>query len=593
MDTVEQIKQVASIVEIASQYTSLKKRGRRFIGLCPFHSEKTPSFTVDDERQLYHCFGCGAGGDIFTLVMEKEDLSFPEAVRYLAHKYNIELPKQKKLSPKYQSQKEKLFKISQKALAFYKKNLLNTTEGKKALQYLKKRGVSENTINELKIGYSLNSWDSLLKYFQQIKTDIKELEKSGLVMRRNDKQGFYDRFRGRIIFPIFDVSGKTVAFGGRTLFNDKPKYMNSPDTPIYTKGQILYGLNFSKESIRNSKQMILVEGYTDFLSLYQGGITNVAASLGTSLTENQASLASRFTKSIAIAYDSDDAGKKAACRAVSICFAQGIRTQVILFPKGQDPDNYITKQGPEKFKSLVNQSPSGLKFLIQETSRGKNLDNPEEKAQVAHRIMENIRDIPDSIVLSEYIKKISEYLSLNEGELRSLIKKKTTSPGKSQTNWFFNAEKRLLQIIFNNGDIAIKLFENIQEEDYKGLKSEPIFQIFSEFFKKEQSDSHSKIYELKEKIDPSLFRALTEILVEEAHSPSFQEAKDCLCALRQVVLPRLIKKLQNELKSRENRLRKMAKGEDRNAIIKEINLIIKEINEKQKALCEISQQNNQ
>lgn len=593
MDTVEQIKQVASIVEIASQYTSLKKRGRRFVGLCPFHSEKTPSFTVDDERQLYHCFGCGAGGDIFTLVMEKEDLSFPESVRYLAQKYNIELPKQKKLSPKYQSQKEKLFKITNKALAFYKKNLFNTTEGKKALEYLKKRGVSEDTINELKIGYSLNSWDSIFKYFQQIKTDIKELEKIGLVMRRNDQQGFYDRFRGRVMFPIFDVSGKAVAFGGRTLFNDKPKYMNSPDTPIYTKGQVLYGLNFSKESIRNSKQMILVEGYTDFLSLYQGGIKNVAASLGTSLTQNQASLASRFTKSIAIAYDSDDAGRKAAYRAVSLCFAHGIRTQVILFPKGQDPDNYITKQGPKKFKSLVNQSPSGLKFLIQETCRGKNLDNPEEKAEVAQHIMENIKDIPNSIVLSEYIKKTSEYLSIDEQELRALIRKKYTATNQSQTNWFFNAEKRLLQIIFNNGDIAIKLFENIEEEDYKGLKSEPIFQIFSEFFKKGQSASHSKIYELKEKIDPSLFRALTEILVEETHPPSLQEAKDCLCALRQVVLPRLIKKLQIELKSKENRLKKMGKREDKNSIIKEINSIVKEINNKQKILCEISQQNNQ
>ncbi|MFW6140052.1 MAG: DNA primase [Acidobacteriota bacterium] len=593
MDTVEQIKQVASLVEIASQYTSLKKRGSRFVGLCPFHSEKTPSFTVDDERQLYHCFGCGAGGDIFTLVMEKEDLSFPEAVRYLAEKYNIELPKQKKISPRYQSQKEELFKITSKALAFYKKNLFNTSEGKKALEYLKKRGVSENTINELKIGYSLNSWDSILKYFQQIKTDIKELEKAGLVMRRNDQKGFYDRFRGRVMFPIFDVSGKAVAFGGRTLFNDKSKYMNSPDSPIYTKGQILYGLNFSKEPIRKRKQMILVEGYTDFLSLYQRGITNVAASLGTSLTKNQTSLASRFTKSIAIAYDPDDAGRKAACRAISLCFTQGLRSQVLLFPKGQDPDNYITDQGPEKFRSLVNQSPSGLKFLIQETRRGKNLDNPEEKAEVARHIMENIKDIPDSIVLSEYIKKTSEYLSIEEQELRSLIKRKYTAPIKSQENWFFNAEKRLLQIIFNNGDIAVKLFEDIEEEDYKGLKSEPIFQIFSDFFKKGQSPSHSKIYELKEKINPSLFRALTEILVEETQPPTLEEAKDCLLALRQVVLPRLIKKLQMTLKSKENILKNKEKGEKKDSILKEINSIIREINDKQKMLCEISQQNNQ
>jgi len=581
MDTVEQIKQVASIVEIASQYTSLKKRGRRFLGLCPFHSEKTPSFTVDDERQLYHCFGCGAGGDIFTLVMEKEDLSFPEAVRYLAQKYNIELPKQKKLSPKYQSLKEKLFKITNKALSFYKKNLFNTNEGKKALDYLKKRGVSEETIHQLKIGYSLNSWDSILKYFEQVKTDMKDLEKVGLVMRRKDRQGFYDRFRGRIIFPIFDVSGKAVAFGGRTLFKDNPKYLNSPDTPIYTKGQVLYGLNFSKESVRNNKQMILVEGYTDFLSLYQRGITNTAASLGTSLTENQASLASRFTKNIAVAYDSDDAGRKAACRAVSLCFAQGIRTQVLSFPRGQDPDNYITDEGPKKFKSLANNSPSGLKFLIKETTRGKNLNNPEEKAQVARQIMENIKDIPDSIVLSEYIKKTGEYLSIDEQELRKLIRKKYASPSQSQANWFFNAEKRLLQIIFNNGDIATTLFENIEEQDYKGLQSEPIFQIFSEFFKKGQSPSHSKIYELKEKIDPSLFRALTEILVEETHPPSLEEAEDCLSAIRQVALSMRVK----ELLVRLNKVKRDDK--------KEKNSILKEIQNIRKIQCELSQKNHE
>ena len=546
------------------------------MGLCPFHSEKTPSFMVDEDKQLYHCFGCGAGGDIFTLIMEKESLSFPEAVRYLAEKYNIELP-QKKLSPKAQSMKEKLLKITSDALAFYKKNLFNTREGKNALEYLKKRDISDDTIDKFKIGYAQNSWDSLLKFFQQKNTDIKLVEKTGLVMRRKDGQGFYDRFRGRIMFPILNVSGKAVAFGGRTLFNDKSKYMNSPDSPIYTKGQVLYGLNLSKESIRESKQMILVEGYTDFLSLYQRGITHAAASLGTSLTENQAALASRFTQNIAIAYDPDDAGKKAACRAVSLCFAQEIRTQVICFPKAQDPDDYITKNGPEKFKSLLMVSPSGLQFLIKEYTKDKNLDNPENKAQVVRHIWESIRNIRDTLVLGEYIKKTSESLSLDESEMRKIIQKKQTDTGRSQVNWFFNAEKRLLQIIFNNGDIATKLFENIEEEDYKGLKSEPIFQIFSEFFKKGQSPTSSKIIELKEKIDPDLFSALTEILVEEAQNPSLAEAEDCLSALRQVVFSMRVKELQY-------RLKKTGESEKKDTIVKEIDNL-------QKRICALSYNN--
>jgi DNA primase len=576
MDAVEQIRQRASIVEIASQYTSLKKRGSRFIGLCPFHSEKTPSFMVDEGKQLYHCFGCGAGGDIFTLIMEKESLSFPESVRYLAEKYNIELPK-KRLSPKAQSMKEKLLKITSDALAFYKKNLFNTREGKSALEYLKKRGISEDIIDKFKLGYAQNSWDSLVKYFQQKNTDMKLIEKTGLVMRRKDGQGFYDRFRGRIMFPILDVSGKSVAFGGRTLFNDKSKYLNSPDSPIYTKGQVLYGLNLSKESVRESKQMILVEGYTDFLSLYQRGITNDAASLGTSLTEDQAALASRFTRNIAIAYDPDDAGKKAACRAVSLCFAQGIRTQVICFPKGQDPDDYITKNGPEKFKSLLRESPSGLQFLIREYTKDKNLDDPENKAEVARNIMESIKNIPDSLVQSEYIKKTSEYLSIEENEIRKIIDEKQTDGGQIQIIRFHEAEKILLHILFNNGEIAVKLFENIEEEDYKGLKSEPIFRIFSEFFKKGQSPASSKIIELKEKIDPSLFSALTEILVEEAQYPSLAEAEDCLSALRQVVLSMRVKELQY-------RLKKMGASEKKDTIMKEINNL-------QKRICALSLNN--
>ncbi len=578
MDPVEQIKQTASIVEIASQYTSLKKRGRRFVGLCPFHSEKTPSFTIDEERQLYHCFGCGAGGDLFTLVMEKEDLSFPESVRYLAEKYNIELPRQKRLSPKYQSLKEKLSKITDHTLAFYRKNLLNTSEGKKALEYLKKRGISEDIINKLKIGYALNSWDSLVNYFKLKKTDLTEVEKTGLVMRRKDRQGFYDRFRGRLMFPISDVSGKVVAFGGRTLFHEKPKYMNSPDTLIYTKGQVLYGLNFSKESIRESKQMILVEGYTDFLSLFQRGITHAAASLGTSLTENQAALASRFTREIVVAYDSDDAGRKATCRAVSLCFAQGLRTRVLGFPPDQDPDSYITKHGPEKFKSMINQSLPGLKFLIQEYYRGRDLDSPEEKAEIAKKIMEDIKNIPDSIVLSEYIKKTSEYLDLEEQELRELIRKKHSVPEKSQISWFLNAEKRLLQIIFKNGAIAAELFKNIEEEDYKGLRSEPIFQIFSDFFKKGQSLSPSKIHELKEKINPSLFSALTEILVEENPPPSLEEAEDCLSAMRKVVLPMRLKELKNKL-------RNINKGDEQ----KKISSLLNDIMDINRKLYELSQ----
>lgn len=268
MEVIDQIRQSANIAELASQYTKLQQRGRRHVGLCPFHSEKTPSFYLDDDKQLYHCFGCGAGGDIFTLVMEKENLSFPEAVRLLAEKYNIAMPESKAFSPEYQGLKESIYQVTEDALAFFRKNLNNTEEGKKALEYLHKRDIQPQIIKTLKLGYALNSWDGLLSAFKRKKIAPSILEQAGLILRRQNKEGHYDRFRGRIIFPIFnDRTGKVVAFGGRSLFDEDPKYLNSPDTPIYSKGKLLYGLNYSRDSIREQDALILVEGYTDFLSL--------------------------------------------------------------------------------------------------------------------------------------------------------------------------------------------------------------------------------------------------------------------------------------------------------------------------------------
>jgi len=379
MDVIDQIKNTASIVDIASQYTTLRRRGKKHVGLCPFHSEKTPSFTVDEDKQLFHCFGCNTGGDLFTLVMEKENLSFPEALRFLAEKYNITLPEKRKFSPQLLKLEEKLYKISEDSLAFFRKNLYNTKEGEKAQEYLQKRGVSEESIQNLKIGYALNSWDALLNFFQRKSVSPSLLEKAGLVLRRTKKEGHYDRFRGRIIFPIFTATGKVVAFGGRTIIDQDPKYLNSPDTPIYTKGKLLYGWNLTKDAIREQREIILVEGYTDFLALLQAGIPNAAASLGTSLTSEQVMQASRFESRVIVSYDADTAGIKAALRAISLCFEQGVEIRVLTLPKDYDPDSYIRKYGPNEFINKIQESAPGLKFLIDSTIQGRKLESPEQK----------------------------------------------------------------------------------------------------------------------------------------------------------------------------------------------------------------------
>jgi len=575
MEIIDQIRQVASIVDIASQYTTLIKRGQKYVGLCPFHSEKTPSFTVDNDKQLYHCFGCGAGGDIFTLVMEKENLGFPEALRYLAKKYNIRLPDKKKFSSQKLKLEEMLYKISENALAFFKKNLFNTKEGQKALGYLEKRKISEEIIQKLKIGYAMNSWDALLSYFQGKNISPGVLEKAGLVLRRQKKEGYYDRFRGRIIFPIFTETGKVVAFGGRTIIKAELKYLNSPDTLIYTKGKLLYGINFCKESIREKGEVILVEGYTDFLSLYQAGITNCAASLGTSLTTHQVSIARNFAPRMIISYDGDDAGTKASVRGISLCFERGVQIKVLTLPDGMDPDSFIRKSGVDKFKSLVQNSTGGLKFLINTLIRKTNLEIPEEKAKVVNHVLTEIEKIANPFIRSEYLKKTSEHLSINEEDLRAMIRQKSKGGETETKGYFLNAEKRLLQVLFENSSFTTTIFNNMNEQDFKGLKSEPILHALSQFFRNGKSPNFN---ELMKKIDPSLRTLLSEILQETREKPTIEKVKDYIQALKKHAR----EKQSEEINAQISKLERSGEQEK----------ILSLLRQRQKITEELSQQND-
>jgi len=550
MEIIDQIKQAANILEIASQYTNIIKRGKSHIGLCPFHSEKTPSFTLDIERQLYHCFGCGAGGDIFTLVMEKENLSFPESLRHLADKYNIRIPEQKRLSPQFRQLKEDIDRINELTLGFFKKNLFNTQEGQKALEYLHKRKISDEVIQKLKIGYALNSWDSLINYFSEKKVSPSLLEKAGLALRRQNKEGFYDRFRGRVIFPIFTDTGTVVAFGGRTLFDAEPKYLNSPDTPKYTKGKLLYGFNFSKEDIRNKGEIILVEGYTDYVSLYQSGITNCVASLGTSLTSDQVSIAKRFDLTIFACFDGDVAGRKAALRAISLCFEKGIQIKIMILPKGSDPDSFIQKHGTSEFESLKEKSRPALKYLVDFNTFKKDMKSPEVHAQVIRTIYSEIEKITDPILKSHYIKDLSELLFIDEKIIRSIVKQKTEKVFQHKLSNFLPAEKRLLQIIFEDSQIAAKVFDMTKSEDFRGLKSEEIFSVLRDVIKIKKPVNFPA---LMEKLTPSLFSSLSEILVETGQDPSIEEAIDCVEALKKHSLKRKWEELNTQIAMMEKK----------------------------------------
>ena len=534
MEIVDQIRAVAALVDIASQYTTLRKRGSKYVGLCPFHAEKTPSFTVDSDKQLYHCFGCGVGGDVFTLVMEKENLTFPEALKSLAQKYNIPLPQQSKITSQALRLEEMLAKVNEETLAFFQKSLRDGPEGKKAQEYLKSRGISEQTVQTLKIGYAPNSWDSLLKHFEAKGVSTELLLKNGLIVPGQKREGFYDRFRGRLMFPIFNLTGKVIAFGGRTLFNAEPKYLNSPETPLYSKGRVLYGLNFTKDAVRNKGELILVEGYTDFSALFQAGFTHVAASLGTSLTSFQVELAQRFAPGMIINYDGDSAGLNAALRALSICFEKGLHASVVVLPEKLDPDGFLKKYGPDGYTARLAQTVPAMKFLIKMRGHGRDLKVPEEKARLVNEVLAEVQRIPDEIVRGEYLALAAEDLGVEESLLRKRLERPAPASKKDEEREFFlPAEKRLLQILIGHPSLTPGIFAEVKDGHFAGLKGEAVFTLIQDCFHQERE---VLLHELSQKTDPILARHLTRVLLETSAEPTESEAHDCLDALWQITL---------------------------------------------------------
>lgn len=551
MEITEKIKATVSIVDLASQYTTLKKRGKKWVGLCPFHSEKDPSFTVDEEKQLFHCFGCGIGGDLFSLVMEKENLTFPEAIKYLAEKYHIPLP-ENKVSYRSSKLEEKIFEINEKALSYFRNNLFKTPEGKKALEYLKARNLTEETINKLKIGYALNTWDSLFREFSKT-YNAQDLEKAGLIIPGSRAGEYRDRFRGRIIFPILTLTGRVVAFGGRTIFDAQPKYLNSPETQNFTKGEILYGLYFSRDQIKKAEEAILVEGYADFATVFQAGFQNVVASMGTSLTPHQVNQLRRYAPRVIINYDGDEAGIKAAARAVPICLENSLQSRVLLLPEGLDPDGFIRKYGPEKYEQLLRKAPDGFRFLLWYYSRQVNLRKPEEKSRLARMVVQDLSRLADPIIRNEYVKQAAEYLKIGEELLYQLMQQEKTPPTSSspeEKEIFLPAEKRLLQIIFTQEEMLPLLIEELKLEYFEGLPSEPIIRYLHDCFQKNRSWPISGLQEAGE---ARLVHHLARLLQESPPSASVGEALDCLNTLRKTSLQNKLKSIQREISLAEKK----------------------------------------
>ena len=451
-DLIDEVKSRSDIVNVISQYISLKNSGSSYSGLCPFHSEKTGSFHVNQNKQIYKCFGCGEGGDVINFVMKIENLDFMEAVKLLAQKNGIEFNTNLSEADKKKMEEIKLMQdIHLKAARFYFSNLINSKNA--GYDYLRKRGLSDKIIKRFGLGYSLYSWNSLMDYLLSIGYEKKDLVKSGLVTHKENGDKYYDKFRNRVMFPIFDYRGNVIGFGGRVLDDSMPKYLNSPDTILFNKRYNLYGLNYAKKSIKNDT-LILVEGYMDLISLVEYGIENVVATLGTALTNEQGKLIKRYASTAVISYDSDEAGIKATLRAIEILRHQNINVKILNLKDCKDPDDFIKKYKKEGFLKAIEDSVSHIIFQINILKRKFDFNKDEHLIKFAKEAASIIKTLSSPVEKDFYIKYVSKEFDISLEALKEEVFGKNYNNSKNNYKKFFKTEQKPIEKIKNieNGE---------------------------------------------------------------------------------------------------------------------------------------------
>ncbi len=425
-DTIQRIKNVANIVEVVSEHVVLKKAGRNYLGLCPFHAEKTPSFTVSAEKQIFYCFGCHVGGNVFSFLMQREGLAFPEAVRVLAGRYGIEVPTTH-LSPAQKerlSENEQLYRVNAEAMRFFQRTLMEPQSGQKAMSYLVGRGMTRKIIDGFQLGFAPERWDGLYRHLEAKKVPGDLMAKAGVVIPRKDRNGFYDRFRDRVIFPIMNLSQQVIGFGGRVMGLDLPKYLNSPETPIYNKSRCLYGIDKANRPARLSGRVYVVEGYFDVLAMHLYGIENAVATLGTALTPEHVQMIKGMVGAsgqVYLVFDSDQAGIKAAQRSVRV-FEEGfLDARVLVLPTGHDPDTYLREHGPDEFFKWADKAQGMIPFIISMAINTHGL-SLEGKIKVVAEVQESLAAVQDSVARALYIKQLSERLQIDEGAILEKVR---------------------------------------------------------------------------------------------------------------------------------------------------------------------------
>src|SRR5215210_4458740 len=418
---IDDLRRQADIVRVVGDYVTLKKKGANWMACCPFHQEKTPSFSVNPSKNIFYCFGCARGGSVFNFVMELESVSFPESVRIVAEKVGVPLPEQvddKRFETK-RKEADEVVQLNAWALEFWERQLAEEgAESRAAREYVGGRGLTEETVGTFRLGYAPNSWDALGNHLKTRGATIGQIERSGLVVKK-EQGGYYDRFRGRLIFPVTDAQGRPVAFGARAMRpGDEPKYLNSPETAAYTKGRHLFGLSVTREEIRRKKFAILVEGYLDLIIPFQHGVRNAVASLGTSLTVEQAKLLNRFARKVVVNYDGDRAGINAAKRAIEVLLPEDFEAKVLVLPDGADPDEFVRARGAEEYNQRRGQAVPHMQFVLEQATRERSLRNPAQKAEAVEEALPFVRSVRNPIQKREYFDMVMDALRVEEKGLR-------------------------------------------------------------------------------------------------------------------------------------------------------------------------------
>ncbi|MBK7104744.1 MAG: DNA primase [Ignavibacteriae bacterium] len=488
-NTIEEIRSSANIVDVISSFVALRKRGKNFIGLCPFHQEKTPSFTVSEDKQIFHCFGCHAGGNVYKFLMDYKSISFIEAVQEIAESVGIKLNFEEEQVTSQQTELEELYEINVFAAKYFSNNLLNSEMGEIARDYFKLRKIKLQTQKTFGLGFAPNGWDHFVNYAIENKINLDNAKLLGLIDSK-DAGKYYDKFRGRIIFPIFSPNGRVIAFGGRVFQGEEniAKYLNSPESTIYLKRKSLYGLFHSKDEIRKMDKAILVEGYMDLIALFQNGIKNVVASSGTSLTDDQVKLLSRYTKNVTVIFDADTAGLKASMRSIEILLKQDFDVSMLSLPQGEDPDSFITEYGKESFEDLLKTAQNFLEFQTSQYEAEGMFENPTTEAEAIRELVKSAAFVNDELKRSLLIRSISRKFNLREKLIESELNKflsqnkknefqsdqKITKTGKPNSvikteinTQLVNLEKELIHLLYDgNEEIIGKIFDAIQPEDF-------------------------------------------------------------------------------------------------------------------------------